>query len=66
MSRAMALDFVPLLTEQYDLIIPREFYEGESLVPLLSIIRGEEFRKAVDALGGYDTSSMGRIVSEVQ
>ncbi|MCI0438014.1 MAG: molybdopterin biosynthesis protein [Chloroflexi bacterium] len=62
-ARAMGLDFVPLLTEQYDLVIPTEHYEGELLQPLLSLIRSEGFRREVDALGGYDTSSMGEIVA---
>src|SRR5262249_55216058 len=32
-ARALELDFVPLLKERYDLIIPREFYEGDRLAP---------------------------------
>ena len=63
-ARAMSLDFVPLLTEQYDLVIPREFYEGEMLQPLLTLIRSDEFRRDVEALGGYDTSMMGQVVAE--
>ncbi len=62
-ARAMGLDFVPLLTEQYDLVIPKEHYESELLAPLLTLIRSEGFRREVDALGGYDTSSMGEIVA---
>lgn len=64
-ARALDLDFVPLLKERYDLVIPREFYESEVLAPLLEIIRGPEFRREVEALGGYDASEMGRIVAEL-
>ncbi len=64
-ARAMGLDFVPLLTEQYDLVIPREFYEGDLLAPLLDLIRSDDARQAVDALGGYDTSAMGAVVAEI-
>jgi len=64
-ANAMGLDFVPLLSEQYDLIIPKEFFEGEKLRPVLEIIRGEEFRREVEALGGYDTTSMGKVVAEI-
>ena len=64
-ARAIGLDFVPLLTERYDLVIPREFYESELLKPLLSLIRGEEFRREVDAMGGYDTATMGTVVAEL-
>ena len=63
-ARAMDLEFVPLLSEQYDLIIPGEYYESDLLRPLLSLIRSKEFKGEVDALGGYDTSSTGVIVAE--
>ena len=64
-ARALGLDFVPLLTEQYDLVIPAELLEAELLQPLLEVIRGEEFRREVEALGGYDVSTMGRVVAEL-
>jgi len=38
-ARALSLDFVPLLQERYDLIIPTEHYESELLQPLLALIR---------------------------
>ena len=62
-ARAMGLDFVPLLTEQFDLVIPREFYEAELIQPLLSVIRGDDFKSEVEALGGYDASMMGQVVA---
>ena len=64
-ANAMDMDFVPLLSEQYDLIIPKEFFEGEKLRPVLEMIRSNEFRNAVDALGGYDTTSMGKVIAEI-
>ena len=64
-ARALDLGFVPLLTERYDLVIPRELYESDLLQPLLSLIRGDELRRGVDALGGYDTAEMGRVVAEL-
>ena len=64
-ANAMGLDFVPLLSEQYDLVIPSEHYESEPVQFVLEIIRGDSFRAEVDALGGYDTSSMGDVVAEL-
>ena len=61
-ARAMGLDFVPLLNERYDLVIPSHFYDRELLSPLISLIRSVEFKSEVEALGGYDTSSTGEIV----
>ena len=64
-ARAMGMGFVPLLTEQYDLAIPTGFYESELLEPLLSLIRGEGFRRQVEELGGYDTSTMGEVIAKL-
>ena len=60
-ARALDLDFVPLASERYDLIIPIEHYASEKLGPLLEIIRdpSREFAASVEALGGYDTAQMG-------
>ena len=64
-ARALKLDFVPLLQERYDLVIPREHFESELLRPLLELIRQTDFRHKVEGLGGYDTTQMGEIVDEL-
>ena len=64
-ARALNLDFVPLMKERYDLVIPRDVYESDLLRPLLALIRGPDFRKQVEALGGYDASQMGEVVAEI-
>ena len=64
-ARALDLDFVPLLKERYDLVIPRDQYESPLLQPLLEIIRGDGFKTLVEGLGGYDASEMGRTMAEL-
>ena len=64
-ARALGLDFVPLLNEQYDLAIPRVHYESEELQPLLALLQDLDFRREVEELGGYDTQHMGRMWAEV-
>jgi putative molybdopterin biosynthesis protein len=64
-AKAMDLDFIPLLLEEYDLIIPSDFYDSPLLCPLLNLIRSEEFKNEVKLLGGYDTSNMGKIIAKV-
>ncbi len=64
-ARALNLDFVPLMKERYDLVIPRDVYESDLLHPLLDLIRGQDFRGQVEVLGGYDTSQMGEVVAEI-
>ena len=63
-AKAVGLDFVPLLSEQYDLVIPEFFYESQLLKPLLNLIRSKEFKKEIEALGGYTTSLTGKVISE--
>jgi putative molybdopterin biosynthesis protein len=65
-ARALGLDFVPLMKERYDLVIPREVYESDLLRRLLELIRGPDFRRQVEALGGYDVSRMGEVVAEIE
>ena len=60
-SRAMGLDFIPLFEEQYDLVIPAEFYESDLLAPMLDMIRSPEFQSEVHSLGGYNVSKMGTL-----
>ena len=60
-ARAMRLEFVPLFEEQYDLVIPTEFYESDLLRPMLDMIRSAEFQREVEDLGGYNASQMGMV-----
>ena len=64
-ARAMGMDFVPLLEEQYDLAIPADFFEAELLQPLIGMVRSQDFKRQVESLGGYETSLTGQVVAEV-
>ena len=64
-AKAAGLDFVPLRSERYDLVMPREVYESDLLRPLLELMRDDGFRSQVEDLGGYDVSSMGEVVADV-
>ena len=64
-ARALNLDFVPLLEERYDLVIPAEHYDSDLLQPLLAMIRDPGFAAAVEALGGYRVSQMGQVLEEL-
>ena len=64
-AQALGMDFVPLSTERYDLAIPKQYYESSLLEPMLSLIRSDDFKRKVDALGGYDTKATGHVAAEV-
>ncbi|MBM4435824.1 MAG: molybdopterin biosynthesis protein, partial [Actinobacteria bacterium] len=61
-ARALGLDFIPLLRERYDLVIPQEHYEAPVLAPVLAVLRDPTFKRQVEALGGYDARAMGTVV----
>ena len=63
-ARALGLDFFPLLTERYDLVVPREQFDSELLQPLIDLLHDSEFRREVESLGGYETGDMGKIMWE--
>jgi putative molybdopterin biosynthesis protein len=62
-SYALDLDFLPLYTERFDLLIPEEFVSGELLKPLFELLEDPRFRKAVETRPGYDVSEMGKVVA---
>ncbi|MBD5553717.1 MAG: molybdopterin biosynthesis protein [Desulfovibrio sp.] len=65
-ANALGLDFVPVGFEQYDLVIPLKYMGDERMQALLAIIRSQEFKTAVNGLGGYDTGRTGEIIAEFQ
>ncbi|MGA8337536.1 MAG: molybdopterin biosynthesis protein [Solirubrobacteraceae bacterium] len=58
-ARAFGLDFVPVTSEPYDLVLERDTLEHPVLAPFWELLSDPAFRSAVEALGGYDTAEMG-------
>jgi putative molybdopterin biosynthesis protein len=65
-AAALRLDFIPLFQERYDLIIPIEHYETDSLTALLQILEDTEFQNGVEQLPGYDISVMGKRIARIE
>jgi putative molybdopterin biosynthesis protein len=61
-AQALALDFIPVTTERYDLVIPAAHYDNPLVQELLAVIASEEFKEQVMALGGYDVRDTGRLI----
>jgi len=61
-AKALNLDFIPVVTEQYDLVVPQEYFETEPVQILLDIINSPAFKQRVEALGGYNTQNTGEII----
>lgn len=56
------LDFLPICTEEYDLIIPDYACESPQVKALITALKGEKFKKRLEELGGYTLSSPGEII----
>lgn len=61
-AKALGLDFIPVVTEQYDLVIPETYFEAENIQILLETIRTSSFKSQVEALGGYSTATTGELM----
>jgi molybdate-binding protein/DNA-binding XRE family transcriptional regulator len=62
-ARILGLEFIPLETERYDLVVPRDFAnEHPGVKRLLEALSTSVVRRELDALGGYDTTHTGEIV----
>ena len=57
------IDFVPLQTEAYDLIIKKEDLSKPLFQKAIEIIQSDAFKKEIEGLGGYDVSEMGKKIA---
>ncbi len=62
-AKALSLDFIPVVKERYDLIIPETLHKDEKIQTLLEVIRSQGFKNQVVGLGGYDVSMTGEVLS---
>lgn len=61
-AQLFQLDFVPLQTARYDLVVPKAYLSSHpTLSHLFETITSRSFRAEIEALGGYDTSEMGTV-----
>jgi putative molybdopterin biosynthesis protein len=61
-ATALELDFIPITEERYDLLISGEFWDTPYVQNLLAIMKQPNFRNQVQAIAGYDTRDMGKII----
>ncbi|WP_219420037.1 substrate-binding domain-containing protein [Pseudonocardia nigra] len=58
-ARDLDLDFVPLVTEDYDVVLAADALEAAT--PLVAALHDDGVRAAIGELGGYDTAGSGRV-----
>jgi putative molybdopterin biosynthesis protein len=62
--RLLGLDFIPLATERFDLIIPSEIFSSVTVKALREVLSSEEFKSNMALMGGYETHDTGKIMYE--
>jgi len=62
--RQLGLDFIPMATERFDLIIPSDIFAGGIIKALRAVLNSPGFKANVDRLGGYETHETGKIMYE--
>ncbi len=62
-AKALGLDFIPLVEERYDLLIPGAVFATPMIQALLDVIAKTKFQQGVEGMGGYSTRATGQIVS---
>jgi putative molybdopterin biosynthesis protein len=63
-ARALGLDFIPWRSERYDLAILGDYLEHPGVAAILNLIKSQEFKEQVEALGGYDLTDCGLVMWE--
>jgi putative molybdopterin biosynthesis protein len=61
-ATALDLDFIPVASEEYDLVVARSFYESERGGKLMKVIGSEGLKRVVAELGGYDCHRAGEVL----
>ena len=62
-AKLYGLDFIPVCTEQYDLLIPDCAWDTTMVQKLIEILSGPEFTRRIEKMGGYTIDRPGRVRS---
>jgi putative molybdopterin biosynthesis protein len=60
-AKAYGLEFIPVCQEEYDFILPSNYSELESVKCFIEILKSEEFKKALNEMGGYLLENTGEV-----
>lgn len=61
-AKALDLDFVNVAFEDYDFLVPYALLEDEKVKRFISVLKSEEFKERVSALGGYEFDNIGEVI----
>ena len=61
-AQALGLDFLPVASEQYDLLMNFAPHD-DRMALIIQVLQSADFRQEVEALGGYDLSNAGKLIA---
>lgn len=61
-AKALHLDFIPIATESYELVIPESHFHTDRIQRLIEVINSREFSDRIHTLGGYHTQNTGQVI----
>ena len=61
-AKLYGLDFLPVCTEEYDLIVSKAAWDTEPMQRLLGVLKSAEFADRLSEMGGYTLSEPGGII----
>ena len=62
-ARVFGLDFISLVSESFDLVIPKQHAELGATQILLETLNRGAFQRELELLGGYDTRQTGKLLA---
>jgi len=62
-AQTFGLDFIPFLSERYDLVMRRRTADLPAVKAFLDVLQRATLRRKLEVLAGYDTSQTGMVVA---
>jgi len=62
-AQTFGLDFIPLNSERYDLVMRRRTADLPAVKAFLDVLQRATLRRKLEALAGYDTSETGALIA---
>lgn len=62
-ARIYDLDFIPVVEEQYDLLVANNTFENPQFKRLIEVLQSSEFAERLEGLGGYRLNRPGEVLA---
>jgi putative molybdopterin biosynthesis protein len=63
-ANIVGVDFIPLITEQYDIVMLKNPESEELINKVREVLSSRQFLSELKSFGGYDTSQTGKVIYE--